>query len=341
MESNRMNQKRKMLFRAVLAVTSLVTLIQNASAQYFTANKGDLLLGVRKTSGGAGELVVNIGNVTNFVAIAPGVTVNVSNFTPAQLTAVFPTYGILQWSVFGAFQGSSAWAGFPSSTLWYTLPRSATNVQSSPVARAFSGAQQQTRNAILQIGSGAAFISSSLGSTNSTNNLVLVREPSGDQLSGLTAGINDPSISSLGNFQGTWVNVENVTPAIFTASQRSDLYQSLPDGSMDPNSHLTTGNAYYVGYFTFNPDGTMTFTRASSVAPAPTITLQRSGNVSTISFATASGFSYSLYYTNSANLTAPISNWGTPGTNVTGNGSTKSFTDTTTAPDRVYSVKAQ
>ena len=167
-----------------------------------------------------------------------------------------------------------------------------------------------------------------------------VREPSGD-LNALTVFIGDPSFPTVGDYGGTWYNVETVTPSSFTAAQRADLYQSVPNGSTDPISHLATGTAYYVGYFQLNPAGTMTFTRASNVAPSPTITIQRNGNSITVSVPTASGFSYSLYYTNASNLTAPISTWATSGTTLTGDGTTQSFTDTTSSPDRVYIVKAQ
>src|SRR6266850_3680835 len=74
------------------------------NAQSFTANKGDLLAGFRKTgiNSTGFELVVNIGNVTNFLAISPGTTVNVTTFSPSQLTAAFPTDNNLQWSVGGS-----------------------------------------------------------------------------------------------------------------------------------------------------------------------------------------------------------------------------------------------
>src|SRR6266705_3693876 len=119
-----------------------LSLVEAADAQSFTANKGDLLLGFRKTSGGSFELVVNIGNVTNFLAISLGTSVNVSNFSPAQLSAAFSTYNNLQWSVGGAFAGSSAWAGFPATTLWTTVARANTNIQSAPPPRLYSSAQQ-------------------------------------------------------------------------------------------------------------------------------------------------------------------------------------------------------
>src|SRR5947207_8159162 len=53
---------------------------------------------------------------TNFLAMQPGTTTPIQNFTPAQLSAAFSSYNNLQWSVFGSFFGDSSWQGFPSHT---------------------------------------------------------------------------------------------------------------------------------------------------------------------------------------------------------------------------------
>src|SRR5262245_5114787 len=100
--------------RLALALSCALAFADAAQAQFFTASKGDLLLGFRKTSGGTYELVVNIGSVTNFTSLAAGTTVSVGNFTPTQLSNAFSSYGNLQWSVGGAFSGSSPWSGYPS-----------------------------------------------------------------------------------------------------------------------------------------------------------------------------------------------------------------------------------
>ena len=339
-----MNGKSSTPSKLTLAIVGILALANSGHAQYFTSSKGDLLAGFRKNPNFQGnyELVVNLGNITNYEAIAAGASVRVSNFSPAQLSAAFSGYNNLQWSVFGTFLGSSAWAGFPANTLWYTQARSDVNTQSDVQARAPSSGQQQTKNAMLQVGSGAAFISSGFGTTNANNNSVLVREAAGDTLSGLTAGINDPSIPGLGNFQGTFFNVESVIPSSFTSPARSDLYQACPEGTTDPVMHLTTGAAYFVGYFQFNPDGTMSFTRASTNAPAPPqpmLSSTRNGGVSTISFLSASAATYTLCFTNAAAIGTSVTNWRS-GASLGGNGSVTNFQDTTTDPDRVYCVKA-
>src|ERR1044071_9271903 len=101
--------KKFVRLRRLAIALGMLSFAGAAHAQFFTANKGDLLLGFRKTSGGTFELVVNVGSVTNFTALPPGTTVAISNFTPTQLSAAFSTYGNLQWSVGAAFAGSTNW----------------------------------------------------------------------------------------------------------------------------------------------------------------------------------------------------------------------------------------
>lgn len=330
---------------STLLLLGFLSFANIAQCQYFTSNKGDLLLGFRKllpTTAGTYELVVNIGNITNFEALAPGATTNISNYTPTQLSAAFSSYGYIQWSVFGSFVGSTAWAGFPGSTLWLTKARGSS--QSTPPVRSVASSQQTTRQSVLGVGTGASTISQNIGTTNSTNNLVLVQEYHNDS-SALTAFIDDPSTLGYGDFGGTLsYSIENTNPASFTSATRSDLYQVCPANTTDPITHLTTGSGYFVGYFQLNTDGTMSFTRASASAPpppSPTLTVTRSANVSTISFLSTNGATYTLYFTNSAGLATPTTNWPSlPGT-LSGNNSVLNFQDTTTASERIYRVKAQ
>ena len=89
----------------------------------------------------------------------------------------------------------------------------------------------------------------------------------------------------------------------------------------------------------------MTFTRASAVTappPAPAITaITRTNTTAYVSFTTTSGsFTYSLYYTNSAGLGAATTNW-PHAASVTGDGSIKTLTDTTTDAARFYRIGVQ
>lgn len=313
---------------------------------FLTPSNGDLLAGFRKTGANQAnyEVLVNIGNITNLEALAPGAQVSIGKYTPSQLAGAFSDYNNLQWSVFGSFKVFGSWAGFPYTTIWYTLPRVNADTPAQAPGRVPSSGQTQVKQWILSAGYGAAFISSA-GVSNSENTASLVREPSGDAQHALSVSIGDPNDATLGDFNGT-LNfvVENTTPANFTSAVRSDLYQSCPSGSADPTTQATTGSAYYVGYFQFNANGTLSFTRASNstvtpLAP-PLVSIGRAGNTSTLSFSTTNGATYSVYYTNGSSLAAPLSTWQVlPGT-ITGDGSVKSVSDASTDADRVYRVAA-
>src|SRR5258708_18929118 len=333
--------KKELLLHARLSLGLLLCFAGLANAQYFTANDGDLMLGLRRnTSFGAyDEVVVNIGSVTNFLAQAPGTTNTVGNFSPGQLTTVYSGgFANLQVSVFSSVN-SSSWAGFAATTYWVT------RTNSGAPNRASFNFQGNTENQILSVAIGANNISSSSGSTNSQNNSVYVKETLADT-SALTAFIGDPDGvgSYYGNFYGTLgYTVERTTPSIFTSAARLDFYQSVPLGYLDPTTSRTNGAAYYVGYFLFNPSGTMTFTRAAAITsspPPPVLSITRSGNISTISFGTTNAATYTLCYTNSSGLTTSVTNWPSSSTNITGDGTVRSFMDTTTDSNRIYRVRA-
>jgi hypothetical protein len=59
-----------------------------------------------------------------------------------------------------------------------------------------------------------------------------------------------------------------------------------------------------------------------------------------VSFSTTAGGTYSLHYTNGAGLLAPISQWPVAGLPVSGDGTTKSISDTSTDDQRFYGVSA-
>jgi len=193
---------------------------------------------------------------------------------------------------------------------------------------------------MLGVAPGAGVISTSL-SSNINNTIYSVREAVGDP-NALTVFIGDVNDSSIGDFRNLPV-VENTTPSDFTSVSRSDFYRSRPVRFADPETGLTNGPAYYLGYFSLSTGGTLTFTRAVAtppLPPQPLLQIQRVGTSNTISFATTNGATYKLYYTNATGLTTPVLNWPSISTNVTGNGNTNSFLDITTDPVRFYDVTA-
>jgi hypothetical protein len=338
-----------MIRRLTLMALGIGLGVQVCSAQPFLYKDNDLLVGFRKTGTFQAnyELVIDIGQGTNFTQLSAGTTVKVPNFSPMQLSDAFPNTNLsnLNWSVLGNPRVSLA--GYPASTLWITVPRTNLAVQSVAPARLFKSLQQQTSTQISSVFAGAATISSTIGTSNLDNTASLVREPINND-SDLTAFIGSQQDSTASTLHDTWpVNVEINTGNSFSSAVRSDLYEVRPIGALDPHTGLTNGAAYFVGYFEFKFDGTMAFTRATtnssppSPPPAPMLAIGRSAGTTTISVVTTNGATYSLHYTSSAALSTPVSSWAVLPTTITGDGTTKVFTDTTTDTERVYRVTAR
>lgn len=100
-----------------------------------------------------------------------------------------------------------------------------------------------------------------------------------------------------------------------------------------------------IGTFTLSGSGTLTYNVYAGTAPAPSIvSVSHTNFITSVSFTTASGsYTYSLHYTNSAGLTAPVANWPKAATTVTGDGSVKTLTNTNAATDadRFYRIGVQ
>jgi hypothetical protein len=216
------------------------------------------------------------------------------------------------------------------------------------------------RGRILGVGTGARTISQALVTTNQFNNSVLVTEPTtyDGAYNTYNTAIQDPSDITVGDFGGAPLTytIENTTPSPFSSIARCDLYQDCSVGAgtafKDPFTGQTNGASYYVGYFTLNTDGTMTFTRDAMATNPPTppppthltisATVSPGGGgqqvTSTISFGTTNGATYTLFYTNAAGLATPVTNWPFVTPAIIGDGSVHAFTNSSTDSSRFYSV---
>jgi hypothetical protein len=347
-----MKLKRKLMCQLGLAMLGMVAMLETASAQPFSYTNNDLLLGFRKTGGFASsyEVLVNIGKATNYAQAQPGASFTVPNFSLSQLTpGCFGDINHLNWSVFGFSKTNLLWVlpGYQNNTLWLTVPRSAPGVQTTPPYRLGFSAQGAVGGQISAIGSGGVYLSGQT-SSNQYNTLKFLREPYNDP-SSLTPNIQANGDLTGSTFHDFWPQgVEISTPASFASCIISDLYEVFPTADShgnpvtDPHTSQTSGPAYYVGYFQFCPDGTMTFVRASgtTLPPPPQLTITTVGTTNLISFPSANGAVYTLYYTNSAGLTQPVSTWPTSPTTITGDGSVKTFTNSPGGAERFYRVGA-
>jgi hypothetical protein len=157
-----------------------------------------------------------------------------------------------------------------------------------------------------------------------------------------TAGAGN-SATPAASYADSW-NIETLNPTIpqdylnatglnnpNTVGETSVAFWSLPD---------TDTTATQFGTFSLDASGVVTFNTVSVAPPVPKIvSLVRSGGTDTIYFTTTSGsFTYTLYYTNAAGLTAPITNWTASPTTLIGNGNTNSLTDTSSDANRFYRI---
>lgn len=342
-----------------LTGAAAVLLLETASAAPFVFNRNDLALGFRSIGGSAKyEVAVNLGPATNYFGPAVGTTITITNFSASQLTpSTFANLNNLSWSVFGWYN-SGYGSSYPAAvryTLWVTVPRANSAVRSADALRLDSGSLLNGEYQMNNITVNAAFVSSDLGSSGTYNTASFVREDTSTYsqhlLSIWMGGVADPTVGTMNDQWPTTEpnggNLENRTPASFTGAVRSDLYEVRPlydaSGNLISDPHTgTSGLAWYIGYFEFRPDGTMTFTReAASTPPVPPspvkLSIARTSNTNTISFASSSGVTYKLCFTNSAGLTTPVSAWPQSGT-ISGDGTKKSFQDSTTDPMRLYRV---
>ena len=102
-------------------------------------------------------------------------------------------------------------------------------------------------------------ISPGLTTTNASNNVEVVAEPTGTYAGDCYSDFVSDS-SGVGDFGSgghpLGEGAENTTTNPFVTAQRSDFYQCVPSGLVDPITLSSGSDAYFVGYFLLNPNGT-------------------------------------------------------------------------------------
>ena len=160
-----------------------------------------------------------------------------------------------------------------------------------------------------------------------------------------SAGVHNAAAIAASS-QASW-NSETVNPTLGTQYQNENVNPNLVgEGTVDfwvQTESTTAPTNSIIGQFTLSASGVVTYKTNSVVVipPAPKIvSIVRTNGISTISFTTTNGtFTYTLYYTNSTGLTAPLTSWAASATTLVGNGNTNSLTDTTAATtNRFYRI---
>ena len=290
---------------------------------------GDLLLCFR--NGGTKNLVVDVGQYTIYTNGTPNQRIPINQYTNTQIAFAFGDANNLNWSAFG-------W--LDDNTLFVTKKRVALNTQSATPSSANNGVQASAAQnmAPVQVGANYQFAS---GPYTANSTAAAVVEPQGassyPQLTGqsyynaLFGGLSSPT------FGGTLStgDPENVTGVSFSTSGsvvRSDLYQ-VPTGS-------GKANVKYLGYFELAPDGSATFVAKPSTIPVIK-SISRNGNDSVISYTTGLYGTYTLRGAASLTAYSNQTNWPALATLVSGDTTTHSVTNTTTAAIQFYTITAQ
>jgi hypothetical protein len=322
------------------SVASSFCLLQHlqANTPIFVYGDRDLVLCFRKDNAdGFGTLAqsvieVNIGAASNYYGAAIGSVTTVSHYSTS-LLSTFDSINDMSWSVSGCvpYPADGGDQTIAAETLWVTSPRPGPQAVAAPWVANGANAQALAANEIasIQFNAGQFSATEATGPTNTGTAIVI---PVGQ-----TPDFScDANLGPTGNFNGRFEGVvETTTPPDFTSgnelASRADFYQIAP----------STGGAHpagtYLGYFELEKNGSMVFYRLAG--PPPAIALTVSGTTSTISFPSATGATYTLYYTNAAGLLSPVSTWTKTAPNVTGDGTVKSFQVTSTDTNRFYSVQ--
>lgn len=252
----KMLNKNKIVLAALLAVSMVGNLKAGTWTNYAI---GDVMLCFRK-SGGANDLVVNVGPVTNLTAAVKNRRIAISQYAGNQL-ALVGTNGAI-WSAFTYFDDSVSPAS-AGGTLFVSKGRNLLNRQTTPWGSSSHDSQVNIGLYMSAIPRGAK---DSL-SYNGVNTTTAVIEPDDAGNSNPNYVYGQSYIGALGtglDFGGTWASSpEKTAAANFTTAGaviRSDFYQINPNDTSD-------GLVNLLGYFEFNTNGAMTYV-AYPTAPA-------------------------------------------------------------------------
>ena len=311
-----MNKKNRIALIATLAGC----VAGNVMAGDFTSfADGDVLIGFRNGN----DLVVDAGQVSTLTGLATNQAYTITGYTPNNFCSI--SLNGLNWS-------AVAWLG--DSSFFVTKARNSINTQSDPWA-ASGGAQSQQLiiNSLYALPAGA---NDNLSYTNK-NTATAVFEPNSSSSSSYQNGLSyfdvlDPVGAGLYNFGSFQGDPENTTSGSFTTSgtpARSDFYKFGPDGSVT-----------WMGYFDLSTSGTMTYVAYPIATPA-IISINRSGNQTTITYTTGVYGAYTLRGATGAGLTAARTSWPTVATLSHGDNLVHTVIDTDTAAVKFYTITAQ
>lgn len=280
------------------------------SAGAFTYLDSDLILVLRQDQ--FNDLEFNLSPVTSYTGLAPGTKITVSNWDSALALSTYG--GTLSDVSFALISATAPDADAPSVFLTDSAADTPVDLTGSKYRNIYSKVRFVGTQAEL-----------ATGRTSSTAYLVSPSDISSFTYIATSGGLQP--IDSLG---GT-----TAFPVLGAAAQQVGFFQ-LAVSTVTPKPA-----ALQVGSFLLSESGELSFTAGvpSSEVTAPTIvSIQRSGDTSTLVFTTEPGVKYRILW--SDDLLKPLDAWIGGGTEVLGDGSQKTLEDAGASNSRFYRIEA-
>jgi hypothetical protein len=250
--------KRTKITTAALALAFAAALSTAAHAQLATYNEGDLLIGFE--NGGANNYIVDLGSASKFLDATSNLSFSLSASDLASaFTSNWATTANVQWGVIGGSDSTTSLTlgsdTLAKNTLFFTKGESTVGTQTT-APKVFTPAASNNDNSNIQ--SFANEFASTLTSAGSTAGLQAVVESSTDS-AGWTG--NNPKTNA---FQ-LGLNIEQPATGGATGATNSalDLYEAVPSTASPAPS------AKYLGDFTLNSSGVLTFNVTAQSVPEP------------------------------------------------------------------------
>ncbi len=255
-------------FRWLTTVASVA--VGTHIAMGFSYTDGDLLLVFRKD--GFNDVEFNLGPASQFLNQKAGTTVTVTNWDATVVTGQY----LLSDGAKVALVGASSLTAMP-------LRAWVTDVETASTPTVLTSSQWQVLwSKIHAIGSKAA---TATGNTGGNSYVVSPTAYSSYTATASNAGSLPTGIRRLGG--ATAFNIESAIPATLQLVE-------LTTSTISPKPAATV-----IGSLQLSSDGTLTFTTAGDVSPAPSVTITSIGlNAGTaqVTFPTVTGVNYRLRY---------------------------------------------
>jgi hypothetical protein len=297
----------KKILHLTLAGLAWLAVLATPLARGGTYQDGDVLLIFREA--GLDDVEFDIGTISQFLDHTSGYTAPVTGWDAALATN---TFGSDLTGVSVIVAATTSWTN-AGRTSWLSSSDSVTSVNDVTPSAWQSGLWSiidsvGTRPATYNVppASSSAYVIDPGGS---------YRPASYDYI--VTAGgVNGTAISQLGG--NAAFTVEEVIPGTFGFWQ------------IQPTNAIPKPSATFVGSFTIDTGGNLTFVAGAPQTTQPEIvSVARAGSISTVSFTSVASGNYSLVYTNA--LGGAISTWPVVSGPIAGNGGTESLSHTNSA----------